>query len=125
METDLGKWIINQEIDKEKALLCLKWMLVRHIDGYWGAGDKHLFTLKLLMALDPKDKVLKKLYNRIIKDIEMIEKNTPNLVKDEIYAEDVYRDKGHDEAKYYEKQIKKKYGEMFFEKLEDIYWGFF
>ena len=124
METDLGKWIIEQKLDKEKALLCLKWMIVEHIDGYWGAGDKHLFMLKILMAIDPNDKVIKELYDRIIKNKALIEKDTPNI-KHEIYVESLYRDEGQDEAKYYEKIIKEKYGEEFFDKLFDVYFSYF
>jgi len=124
METDLGKWIIEQKLDKEKALLCLKWMIIEHIDGYWGAGDKHLFMLKLLMALDPDDNVIKELYDRIVKNKALIEKGNPN-VKHEIYVENLYRDEGQDEAKYYEKKIKEKYGEEFFDKLFDVYFSYF
>jgi hypothetical protein len=29
-------------MDREQALLCLKWIATQHIDGYWGAGDAHL-----------------------------------------------------------------------------------
>jgi len=124
METDLGEWIIEQKLDKEKALLCLKWMIIEHIDGYWGAGDKHLFMLKILMALDPDDKVIKELYDRIVKNKALIEKDSPNI-KHEIYVEDLYRDEGQDEAKYYERKIKEKYGEEFFDKLFDVYFSYF
>jgi len=59
-----------------------------------------IYVKVINIALDPEDKVLRGLYERIIEKVEMIERNTPNLVKDKIYAEDVYRDEGKDEAKY-------------------------
>jgi len=121
METDIGKWIIEQELDEEKALLCLKWLIVENIDGNWGAGDKHLFMLKILMALDPDDKVIKELYDRLVEYKALIEKDNPNI-KREQYVELLYRDEGQDEAKYYAKIIKEKYGEEFFDKLLDVYW---
>jgi hypothetical protein len=124
-EQDLVRWLKKQEFDKEKALLCLKWFITRFIDGSWGAGDTHLFMLRLLIALDPEDKVLRGLYERIIEKVEMIERNTPNLVKDKIYAEDVYRDEGRDEAKYYAKIIKEKYGEEFFKRLWEVYLNYY
>jgi len=48
-EQDLVRWLKKQEFDKERALLCLKWFITRFIDGSWGAGDTHLFMLRLLI----------------------------------------------------------------------------
>jgi len=105
---------MSEEIDREKALLCLKWLIVSNIDGYWGAGDAHLFMLRLLQALDPDDETIENLYNHLKAKAEACA-GSPS------YEEDVYRDEGKEEAQKYEEEIKRRYGEEFFDKLWHVY----
>jgi hypothetical protein len=120
-------WLESVEFDREKALLCLKWMVTFYIDGYWGAGDAHLLMLQLLMSLDPEDDRIRKLYERLSNKSKMfrsdIGKTTKTGLKYEpkMYAEDVYRDEGKEEAHHYEQEIINRYGKEFFDKLLDTF----
>jgi hypothetical protein len=113
--------------DREKALLCLKWMVTFQIDGHWGAGDAHLFMLRLLMGLDPEDERIRELYERLSSKAKLFrpdisETTVTGLKYDEkMYAEDVYRDEGKEEAEYYEQEVVKRYGKEFFGRLLDTF----
>jgi hypothetical protein len=101
-------------MDREQALLCLKWIATQHIDGYWGAGDAHLFALQLIMALDPDDERIRKLYERLEEKAKTVEKG-------DFYEEAVYRDEGKEEAEFYMSEIERKYGKEFADRLAEFY----
>jgi len=113
-------------MDKEQALLSLKWLITDRIDGYWGAGDAHLPMLDLLVGLDPDDEKIKALALRLRQRSTEYDQRTaqePDETKrkqrQEWKAENIYRDEGKEEATYYANLIKQKYGQEYFDKLED------
>jgi hypothetical protein len=122
-----SKRLESLEFDKKKALLCLKWMITFQIDGHWGAGDAHLFMLQLLIGLDPEDDRISKLYERLSSRAKLFQSDigettvTGLKYNEKMYAEDVYRDEGKEEAEYYEQEIIKRYGKEFFDKLLDAF----
>ena len=99
-------------LDKEQALLVLKYMIVDRIDGYWGAGDAHLTMLEMLCALDPEDQTIKALYERLKARSEGYSGVA------EMKTESVYRDEGKEEASKYAAEIVQRYGKEFF----DLFW---
>jgi hypothetical protein len=113
-------------MEKEQALLALKYLIVGHIDGYWGAGDAHLTMLEMLCALDPEDQTLKALYESLkARSDRYIDRSTElpaDLLKQfspaMIKAENIYRDEGKEEARKYEAEIVQRYGKEFF----DLFW---
>lgn len=114
-------------LDKEQALLVLKYMIVSRIDGYWGAGDAHLTMLEMLCALDPEDQTLKALYERLKARSDRYSGppdpvlSPPGMVK----AESVYRDEGKEEADKYAAEIVQRYGKEFFDLFWDKVWDWF
>jgi len=103
-------------VDRKKALIVLKYIIVSNIDGEWSLGDYHLFVLRILLSLSPEDKVLEKLYLHL-------EEKSMRYADSDYYNEMVYRDEGKEEAEFYANEIKKKLGEDFFNELEKYVWG--
>lgn len=106
-------------MNKEQALLVLKYMIVSRIDGYWGAGDAHLAVLEMLCALDPEDQTLKALYERLKA------RSDGYSGPAEMKTESVYRDEGKEEADKYATEIMQRYGKEFFDLFWDEVWDWF
>jgi glutamine phosphoribosylpyrophosphate amidotransferase len=104
---------MNEKMNKEKALLVLKYIFTADIDGSWDDGDIHLLRLKILHALSPEDKVIEDL-------LKHLEEKSENYANSSNYAEDVFKDEGILEANFYAEEIKRKYGEDFFKEVKKL-----
>jgi hypothetical protein len=111
-------------MDKEQALLSLKWMITNNIDGNWGAGDAHLIALEILHGLDPLDLNIHRLLTGLKDSSRRYDEETAQITDEqkkkqyqEYKAESIYRDAGKIETDAYEKLIKERYGEQYFDQL--------
>lgn len=114
-------------MDKEQALLSLKYILCSKIDFNWGAGLVHINSIELLCGLDPNDEMLKTLLKRLKTRYEQIKQryldtDTYKQFGESMIVEATFRDEGKDEAEYYGKIIAKKYGKTYLEELSVYSW---